>query len=289
MKHNRKKHTSKERDTTADIIPMSNDPSLHGKSNNELDDYKDNDSEASNYSDYSDDSDYSDYSDSSDDEDNKRKSSKKKHSSRKDEYEGEEELTAPNIKSKKAKPRRGGQYSNTPLSELKREQGVQQLHDKLNNNLHQIQIAIPYGQGYEPQRLPPTEPYMTYSALNPKVKTKWWKTKKCKYTLTAVVLILVIIAFSWFVWKYIQAVKKIEEHETNILIDNEYERMNDEQGNNNPLDEREYNQLGANGNYKSTKGGNKSVSGGSVTVSNWKSKLAKTLPRDSKGRFVKRS
>ena len=292
MKHSKRKHSSKERDTTADIIPMSNDPSLRGKSNNELDDYKnDSDDDYSNSGSSDDEYSNSDSSDDDDDYEDKRKSRKKKHdkSSREDSFEDEDEFTAPTIKSKKARPRRGGQFSNAPLSELKRERGVQQLHDKLNNNLHQIQIAIPYGQ-MDPQYVPPAYPDNTYLPMTPKPKTKWWKTRKFKYTISAVVLILVIVAFSVFVWKYLQAMKKINDHEMNILLEDENKRMNEEQENVNPLDEREYNKIGDN-NYKPTNGGNKNnnYNNKSINGGNWKSKLTKILPpRDSRGRFMKR-
>ena len=142
MSHSKRRHTHKH-DGLEDIIGMSNDEEIRDqkrKSNNELDDYKNNDDSTDD--DETDDDNESDdgSDDSTDDEDDKN-------------YD-DEELTAPNIKSKRAKARRHSNYADKEISEVRKSKGVKALSKKLNNNLHQIQIALPYGQ-VDPQRLPP--------------------------------------------------------------------------------------------------------------------------------------
>ena len=271
---------------------MSNDDSVRErkhKSNNELDDYKNNDDDDDDTDDESED----DTDDESDDDGDDGSD---------DGNFDDEELTAPTIKSKRAKPRRRSTYANKEISEVKKSNGVKSLSDKLNNNLHQIQIALPYGQ-VDPQRLPPGIPgydgpvnaYDLTGQVPRRRRRKFYEKRWFRILMIVIIALCCFTLLGMFAWKYYVAMQIIHYQGIEALSDDGLELQDlsksssdDELSETNPLDDREYARFGnantANKGTKITGGkGNKppSLIGGN---GRWKD-----LPRDSRGRFMKRN
>ena len=84
------------------------------------------------------------------------------------------------------------------------------MGNKLNNNLHQIQIAIPYGQ---------TDPQMTADLYNnnyalvekKKKKIGWWRRNWFFVFSISVMIIVICCGIGFLVWNYIQMRKKYNE------------------------------------------------------------------------------
>lgn len=313
-RHNKKSRRSKTKEREeelSDIIPMSNDDSINKKkkrSNNQLDDYNDIDDNGDEYTD--------DYSDDDNDNDNDEvyeRSGGRQYESD-DEYGNDENdndysdddddnhsYKAANIKAKRSKPRRSQDFANDGLSELKRDKGVKKLSDKLNNNLHQIQIAIPYGQ-QDPQRIPGLNTinnnYQLTDTIKPKRKMPFWKKKWFITTLKIIIGLCLLVVCGVFVYKYLKAVEELKQHNQDIFSSggnggstncnedaDRYKRtliLDNDIDIRNILTDKTYNSLG-----------NTSVSGGgstnrASTNNSTTQRWGRKLPlRDSRGRFIK--
>ena len=162
-------------DPLADIVAMSNDDEIRNKKKKKI---TDEDSDEN----YSDDDDYSDEDDEdseSDDESEKIERKGRRHN----EGNKESDFDAATIKAKKAKPSRHSEFTNETISEVQRSNGVDALSNKFNKDLHQIQIALPYGQT---PNLMPMRP-MNYQLTPKKKKAPFWKKRWFGLTLKVVV------------------------------------------------------------------------------------------------------
>lgn len=191
-KHKRDKKNKLNSDNLNDIIAMSNDEDIKKKHDSDDNDNDDSDN---------DDSDDSDDNDDNDDNDNEKKKGRKIRKI--NDETGEDEFSVPKIKSKKAKPHRQSDFSKEEISEVKKSKAVDELGNKLND-LHQIQIALPYDQQ------PPKYVENDLSMI-PKKKKSFWKRKQFKTIMKIIIYICTFIIVSVFVWKYIKAVKIINE------------------------------------------------------------------------------
>lgn len=210
-KHRRIKTPNRGDDTLSDIVAMSNDDEIRDskkKSNNELDDYGDDD--------YT--SDEDDYT--SDDEDDDYTSDKKSKKKNKYENYDEDEFNAPTIRSKKPKAVRGGEFAQQEISEVKKNKGVEDLSNQFNNNLHQIQIALPYGHGADRQQIQsPVGNYALYE--RPKKKKIWYETKWFRLTMKIITAIIVLALLGWFAWSYISMRDELYGKKYDALSDEE--------------------------------------------------------------------
>ena len=184
-KHKRDKKNKLNSDNLNDIIAMSNDEDIKKKHDSDNDD-SDNDD--------------SDDNDDNDDSDNEKKKGQKMKNN---DETGEDEYSVPKIKAKKAKPCRQSDFSKEEISEVKKSKAVDELGNKLND-LHQIQIALPYDQ--QPPRYVEND-----LSMIPKKKKSFWKRKQFKTTMKIIIYICTFIIVSVFVWKYIKAVRIINE------------------------------------------------------------------------------
>ena len=220
-----RKHGKRSHDTTdslSDIIPMSNDDSI--KSNNELDDYhdsvSDNDDNDPTDDDYSDDptddDDYSDYDDTP-----KRHNKYDRKGRRHHEHE-DDDFNVATIKPKHAKPARHSKISVDGITEVERSKGVQQLSNKLNNNLHQIQIALPYGQ--TPQVIPSNAANEGY-ALTEQTKKRlpFWRKRWFGLTMKVFISVCVFICVGIFIYKYLKMVEELNKRHNLFNDENEEE------------------------------------------------------------------
>ena len=267
MSRHRSKQHHRSHESIEEIIGVSNDESFRAnksKENNELADLNESDTETD---DYEDETDYE-----SDDE--------SVTSTKQDKFD-ETEFTASTVREKKARPHRSSRYSGEEISELKKNKGVQELEQKLNNNLHQIQIAIPYGQ-LDPQTVPPgvagytgvDNSYdLTYG--RPKKNKKFYQKCWFKNTMKVIITICLVFLTGFFIWKYYTAMKMLHEQSARILYENERQTMYENENETNPLDEREYDKFG--------------MVGANVKKPNKCNNSKCNLPRDARGRFVKRS
>lgn len=281
MGHSKHRHSSKKKDDLSDIIPMSNDENLRKKkkSNNELDDYDGYSDDGS--ADGSDDG-YSDdgSDDDSEDEDEQYERKGKRH----DDYD-DNEFKAPTVKAKRARLRRGSKYADQEISETRKSAGVQQLSNKLNSPqaLHQIQIAIPYGQ-QDPQRLPANFNGMknNYELVGPPPipkKLPFWKKRWFGILLKVLIGICALTIFGVFLYKYLKAMEIIRSRFSSEK-DGKSETKEPEPE---PVDENT--DVLTDKQYESF-GNVKSVSGGSSK--NSVNTKRQPLPRDARGRFIKR-
>lgn len=270
MSHNHKRDKKKtsNSDNLDDIIAMSNDEDIkkkRGKNDDDSDD-EENDSE----DDIDDDGIDDDTDDEMDDSDKKKKRKIKKINNETD----DDDYSVPKIKAKKAKPHRQSEFTKEEISEIKKSKAVEELGNKLNNNLHQIQIALPYDQ-----QLP--RYVENNQQMIPKKKKSFWKRKQFKTTMKVIIYICIFIIFSVFVWKYIKAVRIINER-NNVFVD-ENDEMNkgmnggggheQEDGvNDDVLSERVYGSIGS----------EKQIKCKEMKIKN------NVRNRDSRGRFVKK-
>lgn len=304
-KKHRKHHGKHSHDTTdslSDIIPMSNDDSI--KSNNELDDYNDSGSDSDDDrtdDDYSDDPADDDYSD----DDGRHRTKYDRKGQRHHEHE-DDDFSAATIKPKHAKPARHSKISVDGITEVERSKGVQQLSNKLNNNLHQIQIALPYNQ--TPQVVPSNADNEGYTLTDqPKKRLPFWKKRWFGLTMKAFISVCVFICVGIFIYKYLKMVEELNKRHNIFNDGNEEEIKGDKNtdvltenpssdesnvassslsgGNDASVDEEQftlsdnaYNSLGKT-NISSTR---RSV--------NMRKKVCHILPkRDARGRFIKRN
>ena len=275
-KHRKHKHTDNE--PLEDIIPMSNDDTLKHKSNNELDDYEESDAD--------DETDDVDETETDDDSDDAYERKGKRH----DEYEND--YSTPTIRPKRAKPARHGKISTDGINEVSRSKGVERLSNKLNDNLHQIQIALPYGQ--TPQPYPPPD-NDGYNLVSQRVsKPPFWKRKWFNVILKIVICVCVLTCVGIFVYKYIKMYSQLkkmnnpnEEDEklikadknTDVLMDDEDVESKSLAGGNEETNEEE--QMISDSVYNSF--------GKTSTIPCKKYvKNSRPLPkRDARGRFIK--
>jgi len=296
MGHSKRNKSKNREDDISDIIPMSNDDSINQKNqrNQKLKDkdknkkskketYDNDDSDDDNEYDESDtdnDNEYDDTTDSDDDGETYERKGKHHEESYEDSYK------APNIRSKKSRLRRSSEYAEQELSELKKDKGVKQLSDKLNNNLHQIQIAIPYGQ-QDPQRLPGiTGPNNNYQLLGgsmkPKRKTPFYKRKWFILTMKVIICLCIFVVCGVFVYKYLKAIEELKRRNNDIFVDDKYKQQEITPiiGEDDILTDKTYKSLGnistrtyannGKNNYKSINGG-----------------IRRMPLRDARGRFIK--
>lgn len=274
MAHSKhKKHNQKDHDDISDIIPMSNDDSINKK--HKLNKHDDDEPTDDEYDDYDSDDEYDDPTDDEDDDDEVYE--RKGHSHAED-----KEYKAPNIKAKRAKPHRGTEFTNQEISELKRDKGVKQLSDKLNSNLHQIQIAIPYGQ-QDPQTYPGMNQPMGYQyteQMKPKKVIPFWRRRLFKLTMKTIIAVCVFIICGVFLYKYLKAIEEIKRLNNDIF--NDENRLRNNVMNNydiadqDVISDKTYNSFGNVTRANTIKGG--------TTAKNIKRCLP---PRDARGRFLK--
>ena len=300
-KHDKRPHDTN--DSLSDIIPMSNDDSI--KSNNELDDY--NESDAGSDDDSTTDDEYNDSDDYSDDENDKRKKYDRK-GQRHHEHEDEEDFAPPTIKPKRSKPVRKSKVSVDGITEVQRSKGVQQLSNKLNNNLHQIQIALPYGQT-APQ-VGPTPGNEGYALTDqPKKRVPFWKKRWFGLTMKVIIGICVFICVGIFLYKYLKMVEELNKRH-NIFDEDEGDQSKQEiKGDKNtdvlvdqPPDEQNTTLSGGNENPDDEEGeytmpdhvynsfGKTNTTSTRRPLINKNNKSSRLLPkRDARGRFIKRN
>ena len=269
MGHSKHKK-SKRSEELSDIIPMSNDDSINERKNSIVNSDDEENTESENEEVYErkgyNHKQVDDDINSEDDTDN----------------DSDDEYTAPVIKSKKAKSRRKSVYANEEISEIKRENGVQQLSNKIND-LHRVQIAIPYGQ-LDPQRMPEINGVNNYQLTDSKRKRKkesFWKSKSFLTVMKVIICVCVLIIFGVFVYKYLKAVEALKQRNQDIFNDDRtnqpHTQQYDELAARDVLNDKTYNSIG-NVPTRSTV----SIAGGN------KNKSIRRLPqRDARGRFIK--
>ena len=223
MGHDRKKRThnahTQKSDSLSDIIPMSNDDSKNDRSNNELDDYdddndvSDNDDDSSDNDDNDDDEYSSDNDDNDDDEEYKSKKYDRK-GRRHHEHEDDSDFSAATIKPKRSKPGRKSKVSTDGINEVERTKGVQKLSDKLNNNLHQIQIALPYNRTPQPYPETTNNGYKLIDA--PKKKIPFWKKRLFSLIMKVIIGICVFVCFGVFLYKYLKMAEELNKRHHDI-------------------------------------------------------------------------
>ena len=135
-KHDKKKTSNS--DNLDDIIAMSNDDDIK-KRRNKNDDSDDEEND-------SDDEEDEENNDDDIEDKKKRRKIKKINDDSDDDETDDDDYTVPKIKAKKAKPHRQSDFTKEEISEIKKSKAVEDLGNRLNNNLHQIQIALPYDQ-----------------------------------------------------------------------------------------------------------------------------------------------
>ena len=303
-----KKHGKHSHDTTdslSDIIPMSNDDSI--KSNNELDDYNESGSDDGPDDDSTTDDEYDESDDYSDNESDKHKKYERK-GRRHHEHE-DDDFTSPTIKPKRSKPTRKTKISVDGITEVQRSKGVQRLSNKLNNNLHQIQIALPYGQTV-PQVGPASGKEGYTLTDQPKKRIPFWKKRWFGLTMKVIIGICVFICVGIFVYKYLKMVEELNKRHnifddqnesdspkqeikgdknTDVLVDQPHDELNSNtalSGGNEYSDDDDEEYTMPDHVYNSF--GKTDMARRPISCKN--GKLSRPLPkRDARGRFIKRN
>ena len=266
-KHNKKKRSNNVNDNLDDIIAMSNDEDIKKKNDGDTDDDEDKNDDDGDDEDDGEISDDDDEDGDSDDEGEERMKRRKAGKIRKVNDEASDEYVVPKIKGKKAKPRRQSDFTKEEISEIKKSKAIEELGNKLNNNLHQIQIALPY-QEHPPLYVEANQP------TTAKIKKPMWKRRRFKTTLKIIIYICIFIIVGVFAWKYMQAIKTINER-NNVFNDNDNmnKGMNGgDQDDENVLSDRAYNSIG---------------SEKQIEINKSKKIKNKVRNRDSHGRFIK--
>lgn len=269
MSHNHKRDKKKtlNSDNLDDIIAMSNDESIKKKRDrkDDTDDEMDDDDTDDDIDDDIDDTDDTD--DTDDDTDEMNDSDKKKRRKIKKMNDETDDYSVPKIKAKKAKPHRQSEFTKEEISEIKKAKAVEELGNKLNNNLHQIQIALPYDQ--EPPRYVENNQQMI-----PKKKKPFWKRKQFKTTMKIIIYVCVFIIISAFIWKYIKAVKLINKRNDVFNENDDVNKGMNGGGDDNKdvLSDRVYGSIGS----------EKQIESKQKKVKN------NVRNRDSRGRFIKK-
>ena len=270
----RKSHSKEKEEDISDIIPMSNDDSINQKKKKSKHSNNINDEDDEQY-----DTEETDDEVNSDDEQYDTEETDDEQYERKGKNHNDDEFDVPNIKPKRSRPHRSSKFAEQELSELKRDKGVKQLSDKLNNNLHQIQIAIPYGQ-QDPQRIPSLNGVnnnyqLVGSDIKQKKKLPFWKRRWFNIMLKVIICLCVFVVCGVFVYKYLKAIEELKRRNNDIFADDQKKHIADEYDDTKTEDiltDKTYDSLG---NVSAIKGG-------------VKNKGKRPLPqRDAKGRFIK--
>lgn len=284
MPHKDKSKHKQRKDELSDIIPMSNDESKNKRkrSNNELDDYEDDETD-------DDDETEDEYDDYSDDETIYERKGRSH-----DEYSSKDtDFKAPSVKGKKSLPRRSSKFANEGLSEIERSKGVDELSNKLNNNLHQIQIALPYGQQSAPVLYPQTSNEGYQLVPSEKKKIPFWKKKWFGVFMKIMIAVCILTMFGVLLYKYLNALEELKHKNdifdegnekgtsggnNDVLSENNEKEENDDKiyDDEYELSEKVYNSFGK----PNLKGGYNPKSKNNVK--------RVPQPRDARGRFIKR-